>query len=387
MKVKKMWSILLIMIFTLISCTNISFSQGIGNGLEKSNCEEILKNYIEDFLVEGYSEYYDINDVKVIFDEVDVDESSNVEFIAKATMNSVLKAKCVEELPYVKGMLERVNLNTFSYESDDNTINMVSAANKSNLSDRQIEVASKIIIDKIKDLEQYIGQADDTNFIFKITASVKDGEIDISTLKMFAENIDEFIPAEEILPKNSQELEKEGFEYLETEISESVIICNEEILPNLYSGYDRIAARDYANKYTSNTTKQCPHGKALMDTSKYNSNYNWYCHNDCANYVSQSLKAGGLPTDSTWKAGSTAWVNCESLTNYMVSTKKYWKKSDYENANAGGVIMMKNSDGHRYHTVMIVKNDTVTRQFSGHTNDRLKTAYSKNSNWEYYVLQ
>lgn len=271
-------------------------------------------------------------------------------------MNSVLKAKCVEELPYVKGMLERVNLNTFSYESDDNTINMVSAANKSNLSDRQIEVASKIIIDKIKDLEQYIGQADDTNFIFKITASVKDGEIDISTLKMFAENIDEFIPAE-------------------------------EILPNLYSGYDRIAARDYANKYTSNTTKQCPHGKALMDTSKYNSNYNWYCHNDCANYVSQSLKAGGLPTDSTWKAGSTAWVNCESLTNYMVSTKKYWKKSDYENANAGGVIMMKNSDGHRYHTVMIVKNDTVTRQFSGHTNDRLKTAYSKNSNWEYYVLQ
>ncbi|WP_158281680.1 amidase domain-containing protein [Sporanaerobacter acetigenes] len=344
------------MIFTLISCTNISFSQGIGNGLEKSNCEEILKNYIEDFLVEGYSEYYDINDVKVIFDEVDVDESSNVEFIAKATMNSVLKAKCVEELPYVKGMLERVNLNTFSYESDDNTINMVSAANKSNLSDRQIEVASKIIIDKIKDLEQYIGQADDTNFIFKITASVKDGEIDISTLKMFAENIDEFIPAE-------------------------------EILPNLYSGYDRIAARDYANKYTSNTTKQCPHGKALMDTSKYNSNYNWYCHNDCANYVSQSLKAGGLPTDSTWKAGSTAWVNCESLTNYMVSTKKYWKKSDYENANAGGVIMMKNSDGHRYHTVMIVKNDTVTRQFSGHTNDRLKTAYSKNSNWEYYVLQ
>lgn len=35
---------------------------------------------------------------------------------------------------------------------------------------------------------------------------------------------------------------------------------------------------------------------------------------------------------------------------------------------------------------MIVKNDTVERLYSAHTNDRLKVAYSNNSAYRYYVL-
>ena len=378
---------ILVSIFIVNLFTTASFAQKIESNLDIENCEKVISSYIEDFLTKGYSEYYDINSVRTVFDEINIDKEDNIVAIVRTTMNNVLKAKNVEELPYVRGMLKRVNLNTLSYESDDETMNIVAANNENNLSASQIEVASRIINDKFKDLKQYIGESDDTNFIFRVTASARDGEIDMSTINMFAENIDEFIPAEEMLPKVEYEYEQEGFKYLETEISRADTIYSKEMSPTLYSNYDRLEARDYANKYTSNTTKKCPHGEALMDTSKYNSNYSWYCHNDCANYVSQSLKAGGLPTDSTWKSGSTAWINCEKLTDYMVNTKKYWKKSDYENANAGGVIMMKNSQGRRYHAVMIVKNDTVTRQFSGHTNDRLQSAYSKNSSWEYYVLQ
>ncbi|MBU5437195.1 amidase domain-containing protein [Tissierella sp. MSJ-40] len=387
MKKRKILSMILVSIFIVNLLTTTSFAQKIESNLDIENCEKVISSYIEDFLTKGYSEYYDINSVETVFDEINIDEEDNIVAIVRTTMNNVLKAKAVEELPYVKGMLKKVNLNTLSYESDDETMSIVAANNENNLNANQIEVTSRIINDKFKDLKQYIGESDDTNFIFRVTASARDGQIDMSTINMFAENIDEFIPAEEMLPKAEYEYEQEGFKYLETEISRADTIYSKEMSPTLYSNYDRLKARDYANKYTSNTTKKCPHGEALMDTSKYNSNYSWYCHNDCANYVSQSLKAGGLPTDSTWKGGSTAWINCEKLTDYMVNTKKYWKKSDYENANAGGVIMMKNSQGRRYHTVMIVKNDTVTRQFSGHTNDRLQSAYSKNSSWEYYVLQ
>ncbi|WP_217563408.1 amidase domain-containing protein, partial [Paenibacillus sp. GbtcB18] len=71
--------------------------------------------------------------------------------------------------------------------------------------------------------------------------------------------------------------------------------------------YDRIAARDYANKWTSYTTNASGY-----DTSKWNPKYAKHTENggvDCANYVSQAIYAGGIPTDSPWKPESLSVVN------------------------------------------------------------------------------
>ncbi|MNW60739.1 putative amidase domain protein [compost metagenome] len=145
--------------------------------------------------------------------------------------------------------------------------------------------------------------------------------------------------------------------------------------------YDRIAARDYANKWTSENP---PGGQ---DATKYNPDYNYYA-NDCANYVSQALHAGGIPTDTTWKPKSTAWINTghsisNGLIDYMVDTKGYFKKSTKSSTAAGGIINALDYS----HVMMVVANDGVTMQYSAHTTDRLKHSFAgfSSTEYEYYV--
>jgi len=164
-----------------------------------------------------------------------------------------------------------------------------------------------------------------------------------------AENVDTYIPVEELLPKTSAKMEEEGY------------------FPSLYASYDRIAARNLWN----NTA---------------NPYYVELCHNDCADFVSQGLYAGGIPMDSTWKRGTpanttVAWVNTGYLKTYMLTTKSYWVASTYTSASAGGVLYTASS-----HVVMIVQNDTITRKYSTHTNDRNQVNYSNGSGYLYYIL-
>lgn len=86
--------------------------------------------------------------------------------------------------------------------------------------------------------------------------------------------------------------------------------------------------------------------------------------------------------DQTW---TYAWQNVRGLRDYMLD-QGYWQESTWAAAAAGGVIVFKTEAGTPYHTVMIVLNDTVTRLFSGHTNDRHQYPYSYSSLCDYYVL-
>ena len=175
--------------------------------------------------------------------------------------------------------------------------------------------------------------------------------------------------------------------------------------------YYRVVARDYANQYTSNAATICPcNGSACTvcscqdcikgtqtvkrNSSVYNSgSYPNYCCNDCANYVSQAMAAGSVPTSNTWKSGTSAWVGCGAMKTYFTSTNNWWTASNYTNCNAGGIIMLtKAGSSSPYHVVMCVHNDTATRKFSGHTTDRKEQLYDLNYNWgtntsaSYYVF-
>ena len=82
--------------------------------------------------------------------------------------------------------------------------------------------------------------------------------------------------------------------------------------------YNVTEAVNYAKKYWSN----------------YNPNYP-NCNDiggDCANFVSQCLYAGGIPQDSTWKVGTSAWQYCPSMVAYFRDTKHY-KVIDYAQAS------------------------------------------------------
>ena len=79
--------------------------------------------------------------------------------------------------------------------------------------------------------------------------------------------------------------------------------------------------------------------------------------------------------------------------HFFFTENNYWTTSNYANCNAGGIIFLKNSSGERYHVVMCVQNDTVTRLFSAHTTDILQEVYTGTSSFgensdslEYWVF-
>lgn len=379
-----------VILSTILILTLLSMAVPLMVNAEPDNTKaykDAIEQNAKKVLVNGFSQYYTVNSFKAHFDDVKVDDGK-VEANLSVTMNTTLKVKKAEELPYVKGMLKKVNLSDFSYESKAKTDEAVVKANNGKLKNEQLAKVSKEIDFRFNDLKQYINKADDNNFFLKVTADVSNEAIVQDSIKILAENVDTFVPIEQLLPKSSDEMEADGFNDMQ------LVIDSQEqgYSTSLYSSYDRIAARDYANRWSTNPTSCYDHGtscgiKQARNTWN-NSPYPYYtelCHDDCADFVSQSLHAGGIPMDSTWKRGTpanttVAWVNTGYLKNYMIN-KGYWKSSNYTSAAAGGVLYTSSS-----HVVMIVKNDTVTRQFSGHTNDRNQVNYSNVSGYLYYIL-
>lgn len=88
--------------------------------------------------------------------------------------------------------------------------------------------------------------------------------------------------------------------------------------------YDRVKAVEYADKY-------CGAANGNGNNFKYNSKYKDFTGigGDCTNFVSQVLgdkEGGNLKPDTTWywsnSSGSRAWVNADSLKNYLIYSGK-----------------------------------------------------------------
>ena len=101
--------------------------------------------------------------------------------------------------------------------------------------------------------------------------------------------------------------------------------------------YSRNAAINYADKYAINANRLDSLGNG----------YNVYNDNDCTNFVSQCLYAGGMTQDSTWnsklwfssnvahRTDSDAWVNADSLKNYLKNTGKASKIGSWSKNGSG----------------------------------------------------
>ena len=134
-----------------------------------------------------------------------------------------------------------------------------------------------------------------------------------------------------------------------------------------------------------------------------NTDYTYYTDSDCANFVSQCLEAGGLPTDATWYhssstpyTGSTYWVGANKLYNYLRDNHGYYvTKEDlvdgYDYLNGvlewGDVLAMNKSTepimsnsttkthvmiiSHSYQHTTNYYNGSPAYKVCGHTNNRL----------------
>ena len=169
-----------------------------------------LSNALKEQLVKNYSQYYkDINiDLSLVPDSVTIKEKV-ISAIFNATIDMTLKEDKVEDIPYMKGMLDYYN------------------SKKSTLSSAQIEAANKLINDSKSELEGYIGKQT-IHTTFKALANILDtGDIDKNSVAFYIEdqsstgNGDKFSPVPTEMFQTAEDMEKNGAEEMKKVIEEA----------------------------------------------------------------------------------------------------------------------------------------------------------------------
>ncbi|MGN0384878.1 MAG: amidase domain-containing protein [Lachnospiraceae bacterium] len=370
MKMKKWVSSILVLIMVL----------GIGTvstASDKATVETvnpIIKQEAVELLEKGYGEYYDLYDSTATLCCTHEDNNL-VETYFLLEIEATLKAKSVWELDFYQGMMEFYNSNVATEVGNQkNTLKYMNSP--------------AFILEETEDmydyLNQYIGKKQVFPFYVKATYNKNDLE---NAIILYEDGL-EYVAAECLYPQSSEELKRNGYSYLKREYEQNISsLMKEESMENnakaANRSYSVLNAVGYSESHTSNPTTCSIHGTTcgyFVNTNKYNANYTNYAgtHSDCANFVSQIVKAGGIPTDNIWKAGATQWVNVVSLCNYMVSNG-YWEAISYSELAVGDIIRF--SD---HHIGFVSANDGQKFRYSAHTNDRQNYAFSNNSSYTYY---
>lgn len=364
----------------------------------------------------AYREHYHLDSVKVVRKSVLGAACGRFDLDFGVELETRLKYDTVGRLPHVQGMADSLGISgtvqtaeelaaAFATETVGRSLAqlvgksaLMAAANEGDPQRRSAvtAAAAKAAADGISDfvtgLERlYIGQTCMVNLSFRAVFG-RDGTLrSVSAVACDGTAYDAALLA----PATEAEMRANGAGQLRSMVDAAVMAVQQERLEEdgaqARPVYHRVTARDYANAWTSNPTG----GK--KDVTKWRTTQNpsavspLYPANqaDCANYVSQAIYAGGIPKTTAevndldhWFAGpngcSIAWENCTAM-QYYFTHYGYWAASDYNCCNAGGIIFLKDQTGKRYHVVMCVQNDTVTRLFSAHTNDKLREVYTETS--------
>jgi len=225
-----------------------------------------------------------------------------------------------------------------------------------------------------------------TCYPIKVTANVDTaGNIDISTLQVYADNGavgSNFIPAAQFFRGLRSVLTTVAQAYAN---AASMASAKDPAAPKalLRASYSPTSAYQYADAWVASTTSTCSDGTTYQNTANWNNSaYPSYVGrdcNDCADYVSQCLHAGGISTSSTWQYPSggsptTAWCNVTGLKNYLVNNSYVTYNVTLVNCKCGDPFFF-DVGGTLVHTVFMVYNDGTTFKYDAHTNDRKRLVW------------
>lgn len=334
------------------------------------------QNAIEQFFRESDKDLYSL--VGFRFDDGEVTQSDgSVQYKTTVTVSERLKAQSVEEMPYIAGYLDELGASSYATMAASDKAELAKSAfgldQDTALTEAQQNVVDTFVQSMdttVEMFDEYIGKTSDFTYHIKVSAPV--AEPDNITLT----GLDEFdndVNINEYELRSYDEIYRNGAEDAQAAV-QSMMISPAWVATkiNNYNSYNRIAARDYAYKYWSS----------------YNPAYTSYKGNggDCANFVSQCLHAGGIPTDATWKADSVSWIRASAVPSYMMN-KGYATKTSYTNATAGSFAYTSSGAGH---AVLVTINDGAKIAYTAHTTDRKDAAFSStdlNGNYSFYVIK
>ncbi|NFK98207.1 hypothetical protein FDC58_18240 [Clostridium botulinum] len=104
-----------------------------------------------------------------------------------------------------------------------------------------------------------------------------------------------------------------------------------------------------------------------------------YSGQDCTNFVSKALNAGGIPKSSTWCPGSNAWIRVIDLRSYLINNDIATQYSNSNTSQLGDVIQLYNKKGVWSHSVMVTMKSGDNIYVSAHSNAYWNRAFD-----EYY---
>lgn len=368
----------LVMIGFAAPCRAAALSAG------ETNSSMVVAQYLHDWTITGYASAY--KDITATID-VSLLSTADAQVTAEAlvAVTMTLKDKSVSDIPAIQGMLSSLGMTQY-----DPSVSLAAQlpVSQKGLTEQERTQAEAQLKDWYRELSGYIN----TPFTGHLHLTLKgkmllDGHLDESSVQLLIADGSDLVPAESVLPKPAAEREQEGVTHMK-EILQATTVSGAS--PMVSYTYDRIAARNYADTWTSNAP-----GPTYYNTLKWNLvGYPYsvnYTGGDCVDYVSQALTAGGLPQDSLWKPYTTAWLTLASQSGsflpYMTG-KSYLVASDFTWANAGGLrVFLDDASPHApNHIVMITKNDLTTRWYSSHTYDEQCSTYGDQANRSYYIV-
>lgn len=198
--------------------------------------------------------------------------------------------------------------------------------------------------------------------------------------------------------------------YIDSYISAYTFVLKSENSPNEKSADGISSYAQIVDKYNS--------GAALEYAKKYYSNYNpnypnWSNYGDCANFVSQCLRAGGKGMKG--KAGSSSaanfsnwfsygktqntsnvsatWRGADAFKWYWMNNSKSYKKftsvgtSSWNYGYIGDAVSFLNSNNRAVHTMIITAYNNPDFKLAGHSSNTLYSSLkSKASNYSSFII-
>lgn len=403
---KRLLSFILVMSIIVISVYATGADSTVFTATDAA-LQEIVEEYMTDWFGKNLSEHYALSDERYAFYSLE-NRAGHVEGYGCFEAIHELKYANLDELPYITGLKQAVGINNAEAFAAGDMLETMSMTIASRIGEDLLTptqadyVASQLMI-QLNEIKESMVPAVGA-YYFHIEADCDDAELSNVLITLEVDGVG-YVDPSEVFPGDATELYADGLEET-TAFVQSVKDMPEDQLTALKAiplagpvkDYDQIAARDYALEYSANMTESCNCGALDIKNgdgvtySAWNTTVYPYdthlCHTDCADFVSQSMSAGGLPEGGTWfrtknKTGACwggAWASCRQLKTYMLDND-YWYQSTFAQATAGHVCFTSDT-----HVVMITLNDTVTHRYSAHTNDRHNVVFQDKSGYEYYRI-
>jgi hypothetical protein len=141
--------------------------------------EEVIKEYISEFLTTGYSEYYGINSIESEIIKQTI-ENNHVEAVICTNMNLCNPVKNPDTVPYILAAKEKA------------------------FKENNLDKKHQLQIEYMTLYSEYL-KPFESNFTFKLTAELQEDEIDKASIQLFIETDAnqgvKYEPAEDLLPK------------------------------------------------------------------------------------------------------------------------------------------------------------------------------------------